>query len=109
MSQNKIKLYLTNAINNVSSKISQFAVNPEKDFTRCKKLPADKLLSFLISEGSSSTQIELLDFFYFSNDHASVSALNQQRDKLKPEGVYQVMQDFNQQYFSVVMRILEQI
>lgn len=100
MSQNKIKTYLTNAINNVSSNIAQFVVNPEKDLTRCKKLPANKLLSFLITEGSSSTVNELLDFFDFSNNHASASALNQQRDKLKSEGVYQVMQDFNQQYFS---------
>lgn len=100
MSHNSIKLFLNNAINNVSSNISQFAVNPEKDFTRHKKLPANKLLSFLISEGSSSTQIELLDFSNFSSDHASISALNQQRDKLKSEGVYQVMQAFNQQYFS---------
>ena len=63
MFYDKIKSIFSSAIQSVVSSISDYAVHPGKDFTRCKKLPADKLLTFLISEGSSSTKNELLDFF----------------------------------------------
>ena len=63
MFQDKIKSLFSSSIQAVVSRISDFAVHPEKDFTRRKKFPADILLAFLISEGSSSTKIELLDFF----------------------------------------------
>jgi len=100
MSSNQIKSFLNYAINEVSSNISDFVVNPEKDLTRHRKLPPDMLLSFLIAEGSSSTNIELLDFFHFIPECVSASALNQQRSKLNSDALYKVLQIFNQQYFS---------
>lgn len=95
MLQNQIKSIFNSAISKVTDNISQYAFSPEKDFKRHKKLPAEKLMSFLISEGSSSTQVELLDFFNISNDRVTASALNQQRAKLKPEALQQVMYEFN--------------
>ena len=65
-----------------------------------KKFSADKLISFLISEGSSSIRVELLDFFNFDNDRITASAFNQQRAKLKPEAFREVLYDFNQSIFS---------
>lgn len=95
----QIKTIFNSAIFKVTDHISQFAVSPEKDFTRHKKLPAEKLISFLISEGSSSTKVELLDFFHFRDDRVTASALNQQRAKLKPEAFQQVMYEFNNAVF----------
>lgn len=95
MSHNKIKKNFNKSISNVAYNISRFSVNPESDFTRKKKLPVNKLISFLILQGSSSTKNELLDFFDMSNETPSASALNQQRAKLLPEALEAVFNEFN--------------
>lgn len=95
MSHNKIKNLFLEAVRSVSSDISLYTIHPEKDFTRSKKLPADKLISFMVSCGSSSTKIELFDFFGLNVDAPSASAFNQQRAKLKPEALEAVFDHFN--------------
>ena len=62
MSHHCIKQKLLSAISDVVSDIDSFSLNTGKDFSRVKKLPPDKLIRFLISEGSSSAKNELLDF-----------------------------------------------
>ena len=99
MLQDQIKTIFNSAISKVTDNISRYAVSPEKDFKRHKKLPADKLISFLISQGSSSTRVELLDFFHLDHDTITASAFNQQRAKLKPEALKQVMYEFNHAVF----------
>lgn len=49
----------------------------------------------MVSCGSSSTKIELTDFFNFDVDAPSASAFNQQRAKLKPEALEEVFKNFN--------------
>ncbi len=95
MSHEKIKSFFSEAVNYVASNISQYTVNPDKDLTRIKKLGPHKLLSFMVSCGSSSTKIELLDFFGLHADIPSASAFNQQRAKLKPEALEAVFRQFN--------------
>ncbi len=95
MSHEKIKSFFSEAVNHVASNISQYTVNPDKDLTRVKKLGPDKLLSFMVSCGSSSTKTELLDFFGLHADIPSASAFNQQRAKLKPEALEVVFRQFN--------------
>ena len=95
MLHNKIKDAFSDAVNYVASNISQYAVNPDKDFTRARKLGPDKILSFLVSCGSSSTKIELLDFWGLNLDSPSASAFSQQRAKLKPEALKAVFHRFN--------------
>ena len=90
MTHTKIKSLLISAIDSVSSAISNYAANPGKDFSRNRKLPADKLIRFLIAEGSSTTKNELLDFFGMSEQSPSSSAFFQQREKLKPEALKEV-------------------
>lgn len=99
MLQNQIKKLFNSAISKVADNISQYTVSPEKDFKRHKKLPVEKLMSFLISEGSSTTKNELLDFFNYSSERVTASVLNQQRAKLKPEALQQVMYEFNDSIF----------
>lgn len=96
MFHDKIKSLFSSAVQSVVSRISDFSLHPGKDFTRCKKLPADKLLTFLVAEGSSSTKNELLDFFDMDTDKPTDSAFNQQRAKLRPEAVEAVFHKFNQ-------------
>lgn len=95
MYHQKIKSLFLSAIHTVESKISQYVANPGKDFTRTKKLPSGKLMSFLVSQGSSSTKNELLDFFDMDPHKPTASALNQQRAKLKPEALEAVFHEFN--------------
>ena len=95
MSHEKIKNLFSEAAGFVASNISQYSIHPEKDFTRNKKLPPHKLISFMVSCGSSSTKIELLDFFGLAVNAPSSSAFNQQRQKLKPEALEAVFHRFN--------------
>lgn len=92
---NQIKFLFRDAIFYVVSHMSPYLVNPGKDFTRRRKLPPETLLSFLVSQGASSSGNELDDFFGFCPDSPSLSALNQQRDKLKPEALEEVFHQCN--------------
>lgn len=95
MFHQKLKELYYSAVSNVVSNISNFAFNPHSDFTRSRKLPAHLLISFLVSQGASSTGVELLDFFDFSGAIPTVSALSQQRSKLKPQALEAVLKQFN--------------
>lgn len=79
----------------VSSVISEFTTNSVSDLSRHRKLPADKLITFLVSQGASSTKNEMLDFFDMDTLSPTASALNQQRAKLKPEALEAVFGHFN--------------
>ena len=95
MSHENIKAAFADAVSHVVSNISQYAASPGRDFTRPGKMGADRLISFLVSCGSSSTSIELLDFFGLQADSPSTSAFNQQRAKLRPEALEAVFHLFN--------------
>lgn len=95
MSYEKIKATFNNSVNYVVSNISHYAVTPGKNFTRSRKMGVDKLIPFLVSCGSSSTRIELLDFFGLQADAPSASAFNQQRAKLRPEALEAVFHHFS--------------
>lgn len=95
MTHNSIKAAFSDAVHHVASNISLYAVDPDRDLIRNRKISATKLLSFLVSCGSSSTKLELLDFFGLGLDTPSASAFNQQRAKLKPDALEAVFHQFN--------------
>lgn len=68
---------------------SQFRF-PEK-----QKIPAWKLISFLVSQGSSSTRVEIIYFWGWDSFMQTASAISQQRLKLKLEALEAVFQHFN--------------
>ena len=90
-----IKHLFQSAIQNVTAHIQDFSVHPEKDFSRTRKFPPETLIRFLVAEGSSSTRVELLDFFGFDPNAPTSSAFQQQRAKLRPEAIKEVMDSFN--------------
>lgn len=75
MTHKSIKALLSNAINHVASAISSYVINPGRDLIRNKKLRATTLISFIVSCGSSSTELELLDFFGINSNASSSSPL----------------------------------
>lgn len=95
MNFDQVKSFFKSAVNSVASTISSYAVRPLKDFTRDKKLGPEKLITFLVSQGSGSSKNELLDFFDNDPLHPSNSAFCQQRAKLKPEALEEVFRSFN--------------
>ena len=101
MLHENIKILFTDAVHSVVSDISLYSIHPEKDFTRNKKLPPDKLISFMVSCVSSSTKIELLDFFGLDYHAPSSSAFNQQHAKLKPDALETVFHQFNNSLHSI--------
>lgn len=96
-----IKSLFYSAVSTVASQISDYAVNPQKNFVRNRKLPADKLISLMVAEGSGSTKNEILDFYGMKADSPSSSAFIQQRAKLKPEAIQAVFETFNNSINSV--------
>lgn len=63
MIHQQIKKLIFSSVEHVVSNISQYAVHPDSDFKRSKKIPAQKLISFLVSQGSSSTRVVTIRFF----------------------------------------------
>lgn len=92
---NKIKSMFQNAVFYAVSHLDPYLASPDKDFTRRRKLPPELLISFLVSQGASTSDNELTDFFDFHNDMPSASALCQQQRKLKPEALEEVFHQLN--------------
>lgn len=95
MIHQQIKDLYFSSVEQVVSDISQYTVHPDFDFMRNRKISPQKLISFLVSQGSSSTKVEMLDFWGLDASIPSSSALNQQRAKLKPEALEAVFKQFH--------------
>lgn len=64
-----------------------FVKNPEKDFTRNRKLDFKEMLNILLSMGGNSLKIELMKYFSYDVEAATCSAFVQQREKILPEAL----------------------
>ena len=92
-----VKKSLLEIINEMTQYQWLFVKQPEKDFTRNRKLTFEKMMtSFLMMEGGSLRK-ELLDLNQYRLDTPSVSAFNQQREKILPEAFQFLFHEFNQQ------------
>lgn len=60
----------------------EFVNNPERDFTRNRKLTFGNVLKATLLLGSGSVEKELLEYFEYDTDTVTGSAFTQQRDKL---------------------------
>ena len=85
MKAKTIKRKLTELIETMSASPQPFLRNPAKDFTRKRKLSFGDTVSFLLQMEGKSTTNEMLDFWKCSPAIPTVSALRQQRDKIRPE------------------------
>lgn len=106
MIHQQIKELFFSSVEHIVSDISQYAVHPDSDFKRSKKIPAQKLISFLVSQGSSSTRVEMLDFWGLDSSIPTASALSQQRAKLKPDALEAVFRHFFQHSGFLITRLL---
>ena len=90
----QIKNTLCTVIRNMAKHPEDFCRCPEKDFTRNRKLPLEKVLALLVKMGGHSLRDEMLDCLDFKEMPASVSALVQQRSKILPEAMEYLFREF---------------
>ena len=79
-----VKKLLDEAIAQLCDVSWMFSKDPQRDFTRERKLPFHKLISFLLSMEGGTLTTELLQYFGCTPNVVSSSALVQQRNKLDP-------------------------
>ena len=94
MNPKQAKSLLSSAITEVASTPHSFCVDPERNFTRNRKISMENILTGTINMEGKSLSNELVDIFNNSKDVPSVSAFTQQRDKVKPEAFEAVFNKF---------------
>lgn len=95
---NSLKEKLTSLIREMSVAPAPYVKNPEKDFTRKKKLPFETVMQLLISMGGNSLYKELLESQGYDVNTATSSAFVQQRNKILPSAMAYLFQEFTQSY-----------
>ena len=68
--------------------------NPDKDFTRNRKLTFKEMINILLSIGGNSLNIELMKYFSYDHEAATCSAFVQQRKKILPEAFEHLFNKF---------------
>lgn len=94
----KVKKNLLNLIRHITNEKDKYVRNPQKDFSRNRKLSLEKTTRLLLSLSGQSTQDDLLDFYGHTEETPTVSALTQQRDKILPTYFPEILKRFNNQY-----------
>jgi hypothetical protein len=98
---NSLKETLTSLIREMAAAPALYVKNPEKDFTRKKKLPFETVMQFLISMGGNSLYKELLESQGYDVNTATTSAFVQQRNKILPSAVEFLFHEFTQSYMDI--------
>lgn len=99
MSKEQFSLTLKKKLNMVIDETAQmsglFVRDPERDFTRDRKLPFGEMLRLLCGMRGNCLNKELFDWFKDRDMHVTASAFVQQRTKLLPEGCEYIFHTFN--------------
>ena len=91
---------LTNLISELSENPSLFLKNPEKDFTRNRKIDFKTLIGIIMNSGGGTMSKELLEYFDFETNTPTVSAFTQQRSKVLPEAFEYLFKAFTKENLS---------
>lgn len=91
----RIRKALFHSIRRVAEDLKSCVKTPGKDFSRNRKLPLQTMLLMLVGIGGGSIAKELYDWFGYTSSTATVSAFVQQREKIRPEAIKKIFQDFS--------------
>lgn len=92
----KVKSTLWAIVDAMAQNKTLFVKNPDKDFSRERKLGFVQMVHFCLCMESGCTAHELLKYFFFNPDEKpTVSAFIQQRAKLLPEAFRHLLSQFN--------------
>ena len=78
--------------------VSDFVVDPKRDFVRKSELSFSKTLKFILGMGSQTLGKELMDFYGYDLKTVSVSAIVQRRAKILPFAFQHLFYEFNKQF-----------
>ncbi|WP_342556502.1 transposase [Paenibacillus sp. FSL H8-0548] len=98
---NSLKKTLTSLIREMSAAPAPYVKNPEKDFTRMKKLSFETVMQLLIAMGGNSIYKELLESQGYNVNTATTSAFVQQRNKILPSAVEFLFHAFTESYTAI--------
>ena len=85
---------LNNAISDIVSNIDKYKKNPT-DFTRCRKLPIDKLIKTTLNMQGQSIEAELLKAYPDFNERMTKSAYEQAKSKITPQLFQDLFKAYN--------------
>ncbi len=91
----QLKNVLAGLISDMAECPSLWSRNPASDFRRSRKIPFASLVCLLLSAGGNSLNKELYDYFHPRGMHVTASAFVQQRGKLLPEALEDLLHAFN--------------
>lgn len=90
----RIKATLNKCIKTVCQSPREYCRNPEKDFTRRKKLPMGKVIKTVLGFSSKSLNNEIIDAFSGDTKIPSASAFVQQRSKILSSAFEDIFKQF---------------
>ena len=93
-----VKRVLEANIEDLFSQKERYCVNPDKNFTRNKKLGFKELIKMLISMEAGTLNSEILNYFEYDSEAITASAFIQQRAKLKEEVFSDLFYKFNREF-----------
>lgn len=96
-----LKKKLFSIISEMQAVSHLFVKQPEKDFSRSRKISFSDTIHFLLSMKGNTLRNEWLNFWEFSPEMASVPAFCQQRQKLLPEAMDFLFHSFNESFSSL--------
>lgn len=90
-----VKQMLMASIDELSQIPENYAVHPDKDFTRNRKIGFHEFLLLLLTMENASLKEELYRFFGRTDNAPTKAAFYHQRTKLKPDALWKLLQIFN--------------
>ena len=88
---------LDSIISSMCSRIENYVKNPGHDFTRNRKMNFTSTINFLLTMEGGSLNSELHKYFNYDLNQITRSGFIQQRNKLKPDTMYQLFHKFHEQ------------
>ena len=95
---NIVKNKLNMLIRSMEKNVSNFVVDPKRDFIRKSELSFSKTMRFILGMGSQTLGKELMDFYGFDPKMVSVSAVVQRRAKILPTAFQHLFHKFNESF-----------
>ena len=93
-----IRKTLKKTISEISLNPQAFSKNPEKDFSRTRKLPFEKVVNSVLSMSCKDLKCELMDIFEFDENLPTVSAFVQQRNKISSNAFETIFKNFTSSF-----------
>ena len=97
----EVKATLWELIDAMGANVSDYTVNPEKDFSRKKKWDFATLVKFIISMEGQSLKNELHKYFGYTTDCPSNASFNQRRAQVSSNAFEYLFNTFTEHYQNV--------